>query len=486
MSRYSQALARGTMLSVVLRWFIKGIGLLSTIILARFLTPADYGVMVMATLVIGLVEIFFFTSADTALLRNTDSSDSLINSAWTLRLIQAFMVASVVGALTPLAGSYFRDDRVIPVMLVLGFGIVFSAFANIGPVLARKNLDFGLEVKIGIISKSISFVVTVIAAYTLRSYWALIIGTYAGHISGVWLSYRLHPFRPRWDVSRLRELWSFSQWLLVSSIGNFFGRKLDELILGRIGTAQDLGVYNVASEIGQTVTVEISAPVNRTLFPVLSSMQNDKSASISLFFTTLGIINTFTIPVGVGMCLVAAPFVQVILGEKWLAVIPILQVFAIMGSIRFLVSPYYVWLMVIGHSKKLAMMSWLELLIFIVFTTILYERGVLGLAWARLLTTLVTVTIWIRMGYSVGLSPLFLLKVLFRPICASFVMGLVLWYLPNMFEFSQPYIELLIFIAFGVFSYVVTLVLIWLLMKKPNGIEWSVLNWMRKQNINIK
>lgn len=479
MSRYSQALARGTMLSVLLRWFIKGIGLISTIILARFLTPADYGVMVMATLVIGLIEIFFFTSADTALLRDQDSSDALINSAWSLRLIQALMVASVVAVSTPLVGSYFRDDRVIPVMLVLSFGIVFSAFANIGPVLARKKLDFGLEVKIGIISKSLSFVVTVVAAYTLRSYWALVIGTYAGHISGVWLSYALHPYRPSWNVSRIRELWSFSQWLLVSSIGNFFGRKLDELILGRIGTAQDLGVYNVASEIGQTVTVEISAPVNRTLFPVLSSMQNDPSASIKLFFSTLGIINTFTIPVGIGMCLVAAPFVHTILGTKWLEVIPVLQVFAIQGSIRFLVSPYYVWLMVIGRTKRLAIMSWVELTIFAVFAAILYDRGIIGLAWARLLTTIVTVTVWIAMGYSTGLSPLLLFKALFRPIIASVVMGLVIWFLENMFKFSEPYIELVVFTAIGVISYAATLLLIWAFSKRPDGIEKSILNWMR-------
>jgi O-antigen/teichoic acid export membrane protein len=281
-------------------------------------------------------------------------------------------------------------------------------------------------------------------------------------------------------------LWSFSQWFLVSSIGNFFSRKLDELILGRIGTAQDLGVYNVASEIGQTVTVEISAPVNRTLFPVLSSMQNDKSASIKLFFSTLGIINTFTIPVGIGMCLVATPFVQVILGHKWLAAIPILQIFAIQGSIRFVVSPYYVWLMVIGHSKKLATMSWLELLLFLVFVAFLYEHGVLGLAWARLLTTLATVMIWIVMGYSTGLRPFFLFKALFRPIIASAVMGLVLWFLPNIMKFSEPYIELLVYILFGVFSYTISLVLAWLAMKRPDGIERSIFNQFDKYMSRVK
>ena len=478
MTFHSKALVRGTLWSVTLRWFIKGIGLLSTIILARLLTPADYGVMVMAMLVIGLVEIFFFTSADTALMRIQDSSDALVNSAWTLRLIQAVVIALVVAALTPVAASYFRDDRVIPVMLVLVSGIVIAALANIGPVLARKNLQFGLEVKIQMGSKLISFFVTVIAAYSLRSYWALVIGTYAGHLSGVWLSYRLHAYRPKWDVSRIRELWSFSQWLLISSIGSFFGKKLDELILGRIGSAQALGIYSVASELGQTITVEISAPVNRSLFPVLSSMQNDKPASLNLFFSTLGLINTFTIPVGIGMCLVAAPFVQVVLGRSWLEVIPILEVFAIQGVIRFLVSPYYVWFMVIDKAKILAFMSWLELCCFLLFAALLYERGVLGLAWARLLTTLVIVVGWVFMGRSASLSPFELLKAIFRPLVAGIAMGFVLWQLRSLLVFSGPYTALLSLVAIGAVVYVLALLLVWLGMGKQDGIEKSFLKWV--------
>lgn len=478
MTFHSKALARGTLWSVTLRWFIKGIGLLSTIILARFLTPADYGVMVMATMVIGLVEIFFFSSADTALLRSQESSDELVNSAWTLRLIQAVIVALVVAVLTPVASHYFRDDRVIPVMLALCFGIVFGSLGNIGPTLARKNLEFGVEVKIGIASKLISFFITVIAAYCLRSYWALVIGAYAAHLSGVWLSYRLHAYRPKWDASRIRELWNFSQWLLISSIGNFFGRKLDELILGRIGSAQALGVYNVASELGQTVTVEISAPVNRSLFPVLSSMQHDKPASLSLFFSTLGVINTFTIPVGIGMCLLATSFVQVVLGHSWLEVIPVLEVFAIQGVIRFLVSPYYVWFMVINKGKNLAIMSWLELCCFLLFAALLYERGVLGLAWSRLLTTLVIVVVWIIVGNSEGLRPTALLRAIFRPLVAGIVMGFFLFQLRSLLMFSSPYTELPSLIAIGVLVYTVALMLVWLGLGKPDGVEKSFLKWV--------
>jgi len=475
MTTHSTAMARGALLSVTLRWFVKGIGLVSTVVLARFLTPDDYGVMVMAMLVIGLVEIFFFTAADTALLRHQDAPDELVNSAWTLRLIQSLIVGLTVMALTPFAAHYFRDSRIIPVMLILASGIMVASLGNIGPVLARKNLEFGLEVRIGISLKLVSFGVTVVAAYLLRSYWALVIGTYAGHLFGIWISYRLHPYRPKWDTSRIRELWNFSQWLLVSSIGNFFGRKLDELILGRVGTARDLGVYNVASEIGQTVTVEISAPVNRTLFPVLSSIQNDRPKSLSLFFSTLGFINTFTIPVGIGMCVLATPFVHVVLGGAWLQVIPVLEVFAIQGVIRFVVSPYYVWFMVIDKGKVLASMSWLELLLFLCFAAALYDRGALGLAWARLLTTLCVVLAWVIVGHFEHLRAVSLVRAVCRPLLAGLAMAASLWQLGRMMTFGNAYSELFSLVALGALSYAIVLVLLWLAMGRPDGMEKSVL-----------
>ncbi len=476
MTNHSRALARGTLLSVILRWAIKGIGLVSTIVLARFLTPADYGVMVMATLVIGLVEIFFYTSADNALLRREDPPEALINSAWTLRLIQAVMVASIVALLSPVAAYYFRDERVTPVMLLLCFGIVFSALANIGPLLARKNLEFGLEVRLGISAKLLSFFATLLSAYLLKSYWALVIGIYVGHISGVWLSYVLHPYRPRWDTSHIRELWSFSQWLLLSSIGSFFGKKLDELILGRIGSAKDLGVYNLASELGQTVTVEISAPVNRSLFPVLSSMRNDKPGRLALFFYTLGLINTFTIPAGIGLCMVAAPFVQTILGTTWLEVIPVLEVFALQGSIRFLVSPYYVWFMAVDRTKFLAFMSWMELLFFLIFAAFLHTYGILGLAWARLLTTLITVSIWVVVGRKEGLPARTLAKSLVRPVFAGAVMGATLWLMQSWVATEPAYLQLTLLMASGALVYTLALLLVWLVLGRPEGIEKSLLS----------
>lgn len=450
--------------------------MIGLIVLAHFLSPADYGIMVISNLVIGIIEVFFFTSADTALLRDSDASDSIANSAWTLRLIQAIVVSICAITISPFAGKYFSEPRVVPVMIALGIGLVISALTNIGPVISRKNLEFGIEVRIGIASKMLSFIATIIAAYQLRSYWALVIGAYAGHLAQLFLSYLWHPFRPRWELKLIGRLWGFSQWLLISGIGSFLGQKSDELILGRLGSSQALGIYNIGSELGQTPTVEISAPVNRSLFPVLSSMRENREGSISLFFSTLGIVNTITIPVGIGMSILAEPFTTVALGSMWSGVIPILEIFALQGIIRFLVSPYYVWFMVVGKSKILAVVSWLDVIGFLVIAFFIFDGNPVTLAKARLLSTAITSITWVGLGMAEGLKLFTLIRSIYRPSIAGGLMALCLWQAQSIFLYGNSIIDLFALVSIGVLSFTTAIVFIWFLSGKPDGVEKWVIN----------
>jgi lipopolysaccharide exporter len=164
-----------------------------------------------------------------------------------------------------------------------------------------------------------------------------------------------------------------------------------------------------------------------------------------------------------------------------LGVIPILEVFAIQGAIRFLVSPYYVWFMVINKTKFLALMSWLELACFLIFAALLYNHGALGLAWARLLTTLVTVLVWIVVGKNYHLSPYSLLKSTIRPLLAGLCMGLAIELIQKFIVVDNYYTLLVLLISTGAIVYALSLGLIWILMGKPNGLEKSLINkiWVR-------
>jgi lipopolysaccharide exporter len=463
------ALVRGTLWSVGLRWGNRVIGMISTLVVARLLLPADYGLIAMATLVLGLVQTFLDADAATALLRSEDPSKELQDSAWTLTVMQSFFIATLVAIAAPFASRYFEEPRLTDVIFCYAGLLCLSGLQSIGPLIARKDFNFALEVKVMFSGRIATLIATIILAYTWRTYWALIVGQVIGSIVVVVVGYLLHPFRPRLTLAKAGQLWHFSQWMLVSGIGTYFSLKADGFIVGRVGAARDLGLYNIALELGIMVTTELGAPLNRALLPVLSTLHAEPERLRSALMQTVAAVNTFTMPAGIGLAMVAPLVLAVVLGPQWSDAAPLLALFAFMGAFRFLVGPYYTLFLTLGKSRVLAMMSWMELGVFIIAASIFWSKGVTGVADARVVACVVYVGIWVVVGRQNGLAVRTLARALMRPTIGCACLVAMLLYLPMLS--TTPIIELAYRIAVGATTYVVTMIVIWFAMGKPHGIE---------------
>lgn len=463
------SLIRGTLWSVGLRWSLRLIGLLSTVIVARLLSPSDFGLLAMATLVMGLVETFLDADAANALLRTPDATKEFADSAWTIKVIQSAVVALAVAVAAPFAADYFNEPRVAPILWVLIASIILSGLASVGPLMARKELNFSLEVKASLIGRVATLIATIALAVAWHSYWALVAGTLIGQVIGFAAGYALHPYRPRFTLVHARELWGFSQWMLVSGIGLFFARKVDGFVVGRAGTAKDLGVYNIGMEMGQMITMELGAPLNRALLPVLSTLHGDPLRMRAALMKTVAAVNTVTLPAGVGLALVANLVVPVVLGRAWTEAIPFLVLFSLIGAIRFVIGPYYTLLMTIGSSRTLAFMSWFELAVFAVMAAVFWQRGVEGIAYARLVSTIVIVIVWIELGRRNGLAVTGLARAIARPAVGCVLMALALWLLP--LPDLGDGAALAARIAIGSIVYLGWIIGSWVALGRPDGLE---------------
>jgi len=167
---------KGSIWMVAMRWTVQGIGLISTMILARLLTPADFGIVAMGMLVVGLLEIFSSLGVDLALIRNQAAEPGHYNTAWTFRVFQCTFITVLLLIFAPFAADYFGDPRVTIVIQILSLSVFFDGFENIGVVAFRKDLDFSKEFRFGVYKKLLGFVITVPLAFTLKSYWALVAG----------------------------------------------------------------------------------------------------------------------------------------------------------------------------------------------------------------------------------------------------------------------------------------------------------------------
>ncbi|HVO90198.1 MAG TPA: oligosaccharide flippase family protein [Casimicrobiaceae bacterium] len=474
------ALVKGTLWSVSLRWVVKVLGIFSTLVLARLLAPDDYGVMAMAMLFVSFIDTFFSVSSEAVLLRDPNASRELIDSAWTLKVLQSAAVAVVVACISPLAALYFHDARVVPVMLVLCIGIAVSGLTSYGPLLARKDLDFGLEVRLAVIAKTLSVAVTIALAYWLRNYWALVIGTVFGYSIGCVLSYVLHPYRGRFTLMRFGEIWRFSQWMLVAGIGQFFVRKADEFFVGRLGSASSLGLYSIAADLGQTITMEVSAPINRALLPVLAQINAASDRLREAMKKTLAASNLLILPAGFGLAAVAEQAVAVLLGDKWMPAAPMLAVFSIAWALRYMNGPYYVILMIRGDSRTLGLANWAEAGLLVVLGLALLGYGVFGLVWARALTCIGSLVLWLGIGPSIGVSLRDFWTAVWRPLVGAIAMAALLRLLPQG-VWIAPLFDLALRIALGGLFYSAWVVASWMLLGRPDGLEARVIGALQSR-----
>ncbi|MDH3944920.1 MAG: lipopolysaccharide biosynthesis protein, partial [Anaerolineae bacterium] len=322
---------RGSAWMITLRWSIRVIGLLSMVILARLLSPADFGIVAMSMMVVGFVELFSQMGIDLALIRNSQTTRDHYDSAWTLQMFQGLALAMVIFLIAPLASAYFAEPRVTLVIQVLALRALITGLENIGIVDFRKELDFARDFRFGVYKKLLAFAVTISLAFVLRNYWALVVGMVFAAVAGALLSYRMHPYRPKIAFGKIREIWSFAQWMLLWRLAFFLNRKIDQFLVGGTYGTSSMGRYYMAAEVATIPTFELVLPLGRGLFPNYAKMIGDPERFASALLRSFGLVAILCAPLGFGLSAVADSAVIIVLGEKWRPVIPLLEWFAIFG-----------------------------------------------------------------------------------------------------------------------------------------------------------
>src|SRR5690606_5495953 len=184
----SREILRGVSWSIFMRWAIRFIGVISTLILARLLSPEDFGIAAMGSLVIGLLFSVTESGAASLLIRTKEFDQAHCDTAWTISLLQNIVVGLLIIILAPVAAVYFNEPRIIEVMYILAIVVLVGGLGSISPTLIRRELKFDLDFRFNIYKKLAVFFPTVGLAIWLGNYWALIFGILIGTIINVLIS----------------------------------------------------------------------------------------------------------------------------------------------------------------------------------------------------------------------------------------------------------------------------------------------------------
>ncbi len=470
-------MARGALWMVTLKMLDRGIGLISTLVLARLLVPEDFGIVAMATSVLAFLELLSAFGFDVALIRQTNIQRSHYDTAFTLNCILGAGMAVALFALAYPAAKYYGDPRVANVAMVLSLGPLAQAFENIGIVNFRRDMNFRAEFMYLAARRILAVMIALPLAFMLRSYWALVLGTVAGRIIGTVLSYVMQPYRPRFSFAERVSLMGFSQWIVLNSALQFLLGRSSDLILGRMAGSRSLGVYNMSFEIASLPATELVAPINRAVYPAYVQIANDRAALGREYVAVIGLIAAIALPAAVGLIAVSDRTVALLLGPNWLDAIPLIQLLSLAGSIQVLRTNTYAVYLAVGVPRyQVAINAVHVLLLACLMLALVPTKGAMGAATAYLgaMALMVPLDLYVVCRI-LQLLRRSVVAVIWRPASAAAAMYFAVRAVGDDVPTSVGSLlrggELLLLILIGAVVYTASLAALWVLSGRPPTAE---------------
>lgn len=480
----SSKILKGTKWYITMRWIFRGLGFISSAFLARLLVPEDFGLVATAMVIFGLLSLVTDFGVNWALLQNNKATDDHFHTAWTLRLMQSSIIASILAIFSTIIADFYGDERIAYICQIMAIGALIRGFENIGTVKLQKNMKFTKDFLYMVAPKIISTFTIIALAYYFRSYKALVLGSALHNTIMVISSYVVVDFKPKFCLGKMGEIWGFSKWILVQNFARHISLEGDIILLSYFSTPVNIGYYRWGTELSFMAITELQQPFNRALVPGFAMIKDDHSRLMSAFLNSLGMMAIVAVPIALGFGAVSQELVPIFLGggDKWLSVVPLIEglVFFAMCTSIYAISSNL--LNITGYVKYVTYIYWIQAIITVVTIYPAYNMaGILGVAYSRALigiTMLIIVSLITANKCKISIHKI--INVIWRPILAALVMFSILLNISDLWQI-ETWVLLITKILFGAVIYISLILLLWILTGKPKAAESIILETIKNK-----
>lgn len=306
----------------------QGIQFIVQIILARLLSPEEYGIIAIVMVFILLANVFVESGFNTALIQKKDVDEVDFSSVLYLSLGVATILYGLIFITAPFIASFYDQPILVKVLRVLSIALFIGAYNSIQNAFVARNMLFKKLFASSLGAVTISGIVGVIAAYSGLGVWALVLQQLTSQLAVaviLWFTVRWRPHLT-FSITRVKSLFSYGSKLLASGLLDTLYRNLRTLIIGRMYTPSMLGYYNRGEQFPQLIVSNINGSIQSVMLPALSAHQDDRKRVKEMMRRAIVSSSFLIFPMMVGMAVVAEPLVKIALTEKWLPAIPFLQI----------------------------------------------------------------------------------------------------------------------------------------------------------------
>lgn len=363
----SNKVVKSSLWLVMFQVFDNVLGLVRLIVLARLLSPAAFGLVGIAWLVLQIISAFTQTGIQAALIQIKDI-DNKLNAAWSYLVLRGVILYSLVFVTAPWMASFFNSPESSNIIRVISLTLLFEGFTNIGVVLFQKDFEFHKHFIQQIAGNVLDAAIAIIAAFIFKNVWAIVYGAVIGSFVKCLLSYILSPYKPKFDfdLQKIKEMSNFGKWIFGSNILQFMYSQGDDLLVGKVLGTLYLGYYQLAYKISNLPATQITHIISTVLFPAYSKIQHEKNKLREVYITSLQLTSFLSFFLGTLIIYFTHDFILLFLGEQWLPIQLPMQILTVWGILRSIGSTTGPLWHSLGKPKIVTQLQFLQTVLFLI------------------------------------------------------------------------------------------------------------------------
>lgn len=355
MSQLKHNIKRGLFWTAIDKYSCQIIGIVISMILARLLTPYDYGVVATATVFLGFISIFTSIGIGPAVIQKKDLNQQDLDDIFTFTIFIGLICGGIAFGCSWIVADIYNNKILIPVMQILSIGVFLGALNMVPVALMSKNLRFK-----EMATRSLAFQIIfgfggVVSAFYGAGIYALIIPPILSSLCTFLYNNHFYPVKISWHFSvvPIKKIFSFSSYLFLFELFNYFSRNLDKIIIGKYISANALGYYEKSYRLMQLPLQNITSVIYPVLQPVLSSLQDDMVEMANKYTRIVSIIACIGFPLSIGLYFCAHDIIVIMFGEQWIPAIPVFKILSLSVPFMLIINPTGAIFLACNASKQL-------------------------------------------------------------------------------------------------------------------------------------
>lgn len=348
----SKALS-GVIWTAIQKYSTMFVSFVSGIILARLLSPTDYGCIGMLAIFMSLAEVFIDAGFGSALIQKKRPTQEDYSTVFYFNVIITFVIYFILFMLAPVVAKFYHMPILCKILRVQGLILFIYSLNIIQRNQIRKNLQFKKLSTISITTSLVALVITVLMAYLGFGVWSLVVQNFIFALLPCiffWITTKWHPSKI-FSWSSLKELFGFGSFMLLTHLFTTFGKKISGLLIGRFYNPATMGYYSKAESTENMASLSISGVLIQTTYPLYAEVQDDKERLINMIKRFTSTLAYFTVPLLCILLLCAKPIFVILYSDKWLPCVPYFQILCLSGMALCLSGVNNQVIAAIGKSK---------------------------------------------------------------------------------------------------------------------------------------